>query len=43
VVSDTLLWYTTRGAGAVSLVLLTGVVVLAIRPSAESTLRRSSA
>jgi len=29
-VSDTLLWYTTRGAGAVSLVLLTGVVVLGI-------------
>jgi methionine sulfoxide reductase heme-binding subunit len=29
-VSDTLLWYTTRGAGAVSLVLLSGVVVLGI-------------
>jgi predicted ferric reductase len=29
-VSDTLLWYTTRGAGAVSLVLLTAVVVLGI-------------
>ena len=28
--SDTLLWYTTRGAGAVSLVLLSGVVVLGI-------------
>ena len=28
--SDTLLWYTTRGAGAVSLVLLTAVVVLGI-------------
>jgi len=29
-VSDTLLWYTTRGAGAVSLILLTAVVVLGI-------------
>jgi sulfoxide reductase heme-binding subunit YedZ len=29
-VTDTLLWYTTRGAGAVSLVLLTAVVVLGI-------------
>jgi predicted ferric reductase len=29
-VSDTLLWYVTRGAGAVSLVLLTAVVVLGI-------------
>jgi predicted ferric reductase len=29
-VSDALLWYTTRGAGAVSLVLLTVVVVLGI-------------
>ena len=28
--SDTVLWYTTRGAGAVSLVLLTAVVVLGI-------------
>ncbi len=28
--TDTLLWYTTRGAGAVSLVLLSGVVVLGI-------------
>ena len=28
--SDTLLWYTTRGAGAVSLVLLSAVVVLGI-------------
>ena len=28
--SDTLLWYTTRGAGAVTLVLLSGVVVLGI-------------
>ena len=28
--SDTLLWYTTRGAGAVSLVLLTAVIVLGI-------------
>lgn len=28
--TDTLLWYTTRGAGAVSLVLLTAVVVLGI-------------
>jgi predicted ferric reductase len=29
-VNDTLLWYTTRGAGAVSLVLLSAVVVLGI-------------
>jgi sulfoxide reductase heme-binding subunit YedZ len=29
-VSDTLLWYTTRGAGAVTLVLLSAVVVLGI-------------
>jgi predicted ferric reductase len=29
-VTDTLLWYTTRGAGAVTLVLLSGVVVLGI-------------
>jgi len=29
-VSDQLLWYTTRGAGAVSLVLLSAVVVLGI-------------
>src|SRR5256712_4741463 len=28
--SDTVLWYATRGAGVVSLVLLTGVVVLGI-------------
>ncbi len=28
--SDTMLWYATRGAGVVSLVLLTGVVVLGI-------------
>lgn len=28
--NDTLLWYTTRGAGAVSLILLTGVVVLGL-------------
>lgn len=28
--NDTLLWYTTRGAGAVSLVLLTGVVNLGV-------------
>jgi len=28
--SDTILWYATRGAGVVSLVLLTGVVVLGI-------------
>ena len=28
--SDTLLWYTTRGAGAVSLILLSGVVVLGV-------------
>ncbi len=31
--NDTLLWYTTRGAGAVSLLLLTGVVVLGILTS----------
>ncbi len=37
--NDTLLWYTTRGAGVVSLVLLTGVVVLGIL----STLRVQSA
>jgi predicted ferric reductase len=29
-VSDTLLWYTTRGAGAVSIVLLSAVVVLGV-------------
>ena len=29
-VNDTLLWYTTRGAGAVTLVLLTGVAVLGL-------------
>jgi sulfoxide reductase heme-binding subunit YedZ len=29
-VSDTILWYATRGAGVVSLVMLTGVVVLGI-------------
>ena len=28
--NDTILWYATRGAGVVSLVLLTGVVVLGI-------------
>jgi len=28
--NDTLLWYTTRGAGVVSLLLLTGVVVLGV-------------
>ena len=28
--SDTILWYTTRGAGAVTMVLLSGVVVLGI-------------
>ena len=28
--TDAVLWYTTRGAGAVSLILLTGVVVLGI-------------
>jgi sulfoxide reductase heme-binding subunit YedZ len=28
--SDTLLWYTTRGAGAVTLILLSGVVVLGV-------------
>ena len=36
--SDTVLWYTTRGAGAVSLVLLSGVVVLGVL----STLRFQS-
>jgi sulfoxide reductase heme-binding subunit YedZ len=29
-VTNTLLWYTTRGAGAVSLLMLTGVVVLGV-------------
>jgi methionine sulfoxide reductase heme-binding subunit len=29
-VNDTILWYATRGAGVVSLILLTGVVVLGI-------------
>jgi len=29
-VSDTILWYTTRGAGAVTLILLTGVVLLGV-------------
>jgi predicted ferric reductase len=38
-VNDTLLWYTTRGAGAVTLVLLSGAVVLGIL----STLRVQSA
>lgn len=33
--SDTLLWYTTRGAGAVSILLLSGVVVLGILTSAR--------
>src|SRR2546423_12071543 len=28
--SDSILWYTTRGAGAVTLILLTAVVVLGI-------------
>jgi sulfoxide reductase heme-binding subunit YedZ len=32
-VTDTILWYTTRGAGAVSLVLLSGVVVLGVLSS----------
>jgi len=32
-VNDTLLWYTTRGAGAVSLVLLTAVVLLGLMTS----------
>ena len=31
--NDTLLWYTTRGAGAVSLVLLTAVVLLGLMTS----------
>ena len=31
--TDTVLWYTTRGAGAVSLVLLSGVVVLGVLSS----------
>jgi hypothetical protein len=38
-VSDSVLWYTTRGAGAVTLVLLTAVVVLGIL----SALRAQSA
>jgi methionine sulfoxide reductase heme-binding subunit len=33
--SDTLLWYTTRGSGAVSLLLLSGVVVLGILTTAR--------
>src|SRR4029077_6554550 len=37
--NDTILWYTTRGAGAVSLVLLSAVVVLGVL----STLRFESA
>jgi predicted ferric reductase len=37
-VSDTILWYTTRGAGAVTLVLLSGVLILGIL----STLRVQS-
>jgi methionine sulfoxide reductase heme-binding subunit len=37
-VSDAILWYTTRGAGAVTLILLSGVVVLGIL----STLRVQS-
>jgi methionine sulfoxide reductase heme-binding subunit len=37
--NNTILWYTTRGAGAVSLVLLSGVVVLGVL----STLRFESA
>jgi sulfoxide reductase heme-binding subunit YedZ len=32
-VSDTLLWYTTRGAGAVSMILLSAVVVLGVLSS----------
>ena len=35
--SDQLLWYTTRGAGAVSLVLLTVVVVLGVLSSLRFT------
>jgi methionine sulfoxide reductase heme-binding subunit len=38
-VSNTILWYTTRGAGAVTLVLLSGVVILGIL----STMRVQSA
>jgi methionine sulfoxide reductase heme-binding subunit len=37
-VSDAILWYTTRGAGAVTLILLSGVVILGIL----STLRVQS-
>ena len=37
--SNTILWYTTRGAGAVTLVLLSGVVILGVL----STLRVQSA
>jgi sulfoxide reductase heme-binding subunit YedZ len=33
--NDTLLWYTTRGAGAVSLLLLSGVVVLGLLTAAR--------
>jgi len=38
-VTDTVLWYTTRGAGAVSMILLSGVVVLGVL----STMRVQSA
>ena len=31
--TDTILWYTTRGAGAVSMILLSGVVVLGVLSS----------
>ena len=37
--TDTVLWYTTRGAGAVSMILLSGVVVLGVL----STMRVQSA
>ena len=33
--SNTLLWYTTRGAGAVSLLLLSGVLVLGVLGTAR--------
>jgi methionine sulfoxide reductase heme-binding subunit len=37
--SDQLLWYTTRAAGAVSMILLTGVVVLGVMSALRATPR----
>ena len=37
--SDQLLWYTTRAAGAVSMILLTGVVVLGVMSTLRATPR----